>query len=129
MESEEQTNLQQSQFIENQYIKVYGLLKSLQGNKYVQAFRILPIKELNEITFHMLECMNVNIHYQTKAAGGNVSNDVYATPSSSIPSKNTNAVNGRNKDGLSGIELQVLEINSLILTLYFFFIFADIKYS
>ena len=113
MESEEQTTIQQSQFIENQYIKVYGLLKSLQGNKYVQAFRILPIKELNEITYHMLECMNVNIHYQTKNGGGNVSNDVYATPSGSNPSKNnsnnTNAVNGggKNNSVYTGIDLQV----------------------
>jgi len=112
MDSEEQTTIQQSQFIENQYIKVYGLLKSLQGNKYVQAFRILPIKELNEITYHMLECMNVNIHYQTKN-GGNVSNDVYATPSGSNPSKNnsnnTNAVNvgGKNNSVYTGIDLQI----------------------
>lgn len=65
IESEEP--VEQKQFIENQYVKVFGIIKSLQGEKIVQAFRILPIKELNQVTHHMLECMNASIHYSQKS--------------------------------------------------------------
>lgn len=68
MESEE-VKPQQQQFMESQYVKVFGIIKSLQGEKIVQAFRILPVKELNEITHHMLECMNASIHYAQKGCG------------------------------------------------------------
>lgn len=103
MESEEEnTNKQQSQFIENQYVKVYGLLKSLQGQKYVQAFRMLPLRELNEITYHMLECMNANIHHSSKA-GVTGSNEMYSTPASSNPLKNSNLnENGGNAGNVGG---------------------------
>lgn len=60
----------QIQFMENQYVKVYGIIKSLQGQKNLQAFRILPLKELNEITHHMLACINASIHFTSKAEGG-----------------------------------------------------------
>jgi hypothetical protein len=66
MESEE-VKPQQMQFMESQYVKVFGIIKSLQGEKIVQAFRILPVKELNEITHHMLECMNTSIHFAQKS--------------------------------------------------------------
>lgn len=66
MESEE-ARPAQSQFMENQYVKVHGVIKSLQGQKVVQAYNIRPVKELNEVTQHMLECMNASIHYVTKA--------------------------------------------------------------
>lgn len=112
MESDENVN-PQSHYIENQYIKVYGILKSLQGQKYVQAFRILPIKELNEITYHMLECMNASIYHSNKNPNGNhESNDMYGTPSSN-PLKNAN-LNGTydndnvgNGGGLSGVYMQI----------------------
>jgi len=120
MENDENVNQQQSQFIENQYVKVYGLLKSLQGQKYVQAFRMLPLRELNEITYHILECMNANIYHASK--GG--SNDMYSTaPSSSNPLKNANLNGAYNNDnghngggnsfgggGLSGIYAQISNV-------------------
>lgn len=70
MESEE-SHVQQSQnqFIENQYVKVFGIIKSLGGVKNVQAFKIIPIKELNEVTHHILEVMNASVHLSTKGSG------------------------------------------------------------
>lgn len=56
-------------FIENQYVRVFGIIKSLQGQKIVQAFKILPVKDLNEITHHILDVMNSSIHYYAKANG------------------------------------------------------------
>jgi hypothetical protein len=41
----------------------------LQNQKNVQAFRIMPIKELNEVTHHILDCMNASIYYSTKGSG------------------------------------------------------------
>ncbi|CAF0775509.1 unnamed protein product [Brachionus calyciflorus] len=63
---------QLSQFMENQYVKVFGIIKSLQNQKIVQAFRILPIKELNEITHHILDCMNASIYYVSKGSCDNL---------------------------------------------------------
>ncbi len=67
-DSHNQSN--QNQFIENQYVKVFGILKQLQGQKCVQAFKIMPVKDLNEVTHHMLECMNASIYLASKANGG-----------------------------------------------------------
>lgn len=67
METEETKPAQT--FIEGEYVRVYGIIKSLQGQKNVQAFKILPIKDLNEITNHMLESMHASIYYFAKANG------------------------------------------------------------
>jgi len=66
----------QHTFIENQYVKVFGIIKSLQGQKNVQAYKIYPVGQLNEIAHHMLECMNASIHYCAKASGENYGGDV-----------------------------------------------------
>ena len=93
METEE-ARPKQSQFMENQYVRVYGVVKQLQGQKIVQAFRIIPIKELNEVTHHILECMNASIHYKNKACGGGgASNTTFEMSTGSTvknPLKNAN---------------------------------------
>lgn len=101
---------QTSQFIENQYVKVFGIIKSLQNQKVVQAFRMLPIKELNEITHHLLECMSASIYYTSKANGEGLDMQI------GNPLKNSN-LNGTSygdnggsslsTGGLSGIFLNV----------------------
>jgi hypothetical protein len=50
----------------NQYIKVFGKVESLNGHNYILAFNMSPIKELNEVTNHILEAMNASIHQMTK---------------------------------------------------------------
>jgi len=89
----------QSQFIENQYVKVHGIIKSLQGQKNVQAFNIRPIKELNEITHHNLEVMNASIHY---AAKGNC--DSMDMQSNTAPSR---PFNQQSTGGLTGLHSQI----------------------
>jgi len=104
MDSEE-VKEPQSQFIENQYVKVFGIIKSLQGQKNVQAFKIMPIKEINEITHHILECMNASIYYLTKANNENM--DVALNN----PMRNTNLDgNSTSVGGLTGIYDQVIWI-------------------
>lgn len=93
---------QQSQFIENQYVKVFGIIKSLQNQKIVQAFRILPVKELNEITHHMLDCMNASIYYLTK---GNCENLDMGNP---LRETNSSYMEqGGSTGGLSGLQLNI----------------------
>ena len=52
--------------IENQYARIYGAIKLLSGNKFVQIFRIFPLKDLNQVTFHILESMTASISYESK---------------------------------------------------------------
>ncbi|RNA14892.1 replication A 32 kDa subunit [Brachionus plicatilis] len=106
METDE-SKVQHTQFIENQYVKVFGIIKSLQNQKNVQAFRILPIKELNEISHHILDCMNASIYYITK---GNENFDMQmSNPMNSVPTFGDNG--GSSTSGLSGL---YLNISSLI---------------
>jgi hypothetical protein len=104
MESEESMNKQaQAQFIENQYVKVFGIIKSLQGQKNLQAFRIMPIKELNEITHHILDCMSANIYYHSK--GGCESMDMAMAGGNSMMNRNSESQNG---SGLTGTHQAVI---------------------
>ncbi len=91
--------------MENQYVKVFGIIKSLQGEKILQAFRILPIKELNEVTHHMLECMSASIHY-SQAGAGDMNHDMHMgneNPLKNYSNNNSNA----NSGGLSSCHTQV----------------------
>ena len=101
MESEE-PKASHVQFIENQYVKVYGIIKSLQGQKNLQAFRILPVKELNEITHHMLECINASIHYSNKAGGGDITMDMAGNGNF-----NANQTSNGGNAGLTSLQNQV----------------------
>ena len=45
----------------DQYIRVYGKIESCEEQKYILAYKLVRIKELNEITNHMLEVMDASI--------------------------------------------------------------------
>lgn len=47
------------------YVRVYGHLRNWQNSLNVVAFRILPIPDSNEITYHFLEVIRVHL-YNTK---------------------------------------------------------------
>lgn len=102
MESEEEKP-EHIQFMENQYVKVFGIIKSLQGEKIVQGFRILPIKELNEVTHHMLECMSASIHYSQSGSADEFNHDIQMGNNEN-PLKNAN---NNNSAGLSSCHTQV----------------------
>lgn len=74
-------------FMENQYVKVFGTIKSLQGQKNVHAFRIMHVRDLNAVTHHILECINSSIHYIAKANGDHLGD----MTSNSNPLKNVNS--------------------------------------
>ncbi len=108
MENEE-TRAPQTQYMENQYVKVYGIIKSLQGQKCVQAFRIIPIKDLNEITNHILECVNASIYYSNKSTGESL--DINMGESNPLKNANLNGThdshNASSFGSLSSIQNQV----------------------
>jgi hypothetical protein len=108
--------------MENQYVKVYGIIKSLQGQKNLQAFRILPLKELNEITHHMLACINASIHFTSKAeGGGEVRMDMQSDGNFS-----TNQSTSKGNAGLNTLQAQVIYI--LVYIFYsFIFVFVIFK--
>lgn len=103
MESEEVKPVEV--FMENQYVKVYGIIKSLQGQKNVQAFKIVPIKELNEITHHMLECMNASIYYFGKA-NGQTMNEMSSEDGGGV-TRSSGYTDTSVSGGLSGLNLNV----------------------
>eukprot|EP00698_Gefionella_okellyi_P003050 TRINITY_DN12870_c0_g1_i1.p1 TRINITY_DN12870_c0_g1~~TRINITY_DN12870_c0_g1_i1.p1 ORF type:complete len:306 (-),score=64.34 TRINITY_DN12870_c0_g1_i1:50-886(-) len=49
------------------YLRIFGSIKSWKGEKQVGAFRYTRIEDYNEITFHLLECIQVHLqHTQPK---------------------------------------------------------------
>lgn len=42
----------------NDFIQVYGNVKTNKGRKVLMAFKIMPITDVNAITFHYLQCIN-----------------------------------------------------------------------
>ena len=47
------------------YVRVHGSLRSFQGKRSIFSFRVLPIQDPNEITYHALEAIYVQC-YNTK---------------------------------------------------------------
>eukprot|EP00128_Syssomonas_multiformis_P012013 Colp12_sorted_trinity150504_noHs@27906 len=48
---------------EGVYVRVTGPLKSFSNSRNVVAFNITPIRDFNEITYHMLESMHVHLEH------------------------------------------------------------------
>lgn len=52
---------QRAQFKEGVYVRVVGHLRAFQQKRSIMAFRIQPIDDWNEITFHLLEAIHVHL--------------------------------------------------------------------
>ena len=110
MEGEDERQAQR-EYVENQYVKVFGIIKSLAGQKILQAFKIMQIKELNEITHHMLECMNASIFYSSKSSGDSLDVPVHSTnPLKNANLNGTSTTSNNNSGGLSTIHSQVMRL-------------------
>ena len=44
--------------MENTYVRVCGTVRSFGGKKSVVAFKIVPITDPNELTYHLLEVIH-----------------------------------------------------------------------
>lgn len=51
------------------YVRVYGNLRSFQGQRNIVAFQIRPVTDFNEVTFHLLETIFVHLK-RMKGGGG-----------------------------------------------------------
>jgi len=56
---------QRATFKEGVYVRVVGHLRAFQAKRSIMAFRIQPIDDWNEITFHLLEAIHVHL-FNTK---------------------------------------------------------------
>jgi len=48
---------------EGNYVRIIGHLRSFAEKKSLVAYRISPIEKMNEITYHLLECISVHLQH------------------------------------------------------------------
>jgi len=64
------------------YVRVYGHLRSFQGQRNIVAFTIRPVTDFNEVTYHLLETIFVHLGKTKGQAGGG------ANPTTPVAQKN-----------------------------------------
>lgn len=86
----------------NDYIQVYGNVKTNKGKKVLMAFKIMPITDINAITFHYLHCIQNKVKMEADSKKEKVVNN-NPTFSNGLPSNsmvgmadNNASVNGLN---------------------------------
>ncbi|KAK2157665.1 hypothetical protein LSH36_187g06022 [Paralvinella palmiformis] len=55
---------------ENLYVRVHGHVRSFQGKHHLMTFKIVPITNMNELTYHMLEVIHGHLALTKGVAGG-----------------------------------------------------------
>lgn len=89
--------------MENTYVRVCGTVRSFGGKKSVVAFKIVPITDPNELTYHLLEVIHSHAALSSSQAQG----------TNGMPSTNAAQAGGYgdandgNVSGLSSIQNQV----------------------
>lgn len=85
----------------NEYIQLYGNVKTNKGKKVLMAFKITPITDINIITFHYLQCINNKLKMEANAKKektDNSENFANTVPANSMIGMNDNAsTNGLNE--------------------------------
>ncbi|XP_075978041.1 replication protein A2 [Anticarsia gemmatalis] len=86
----------------NDYVQIYGNVKTNKGKKVLMAFKIMPITDVNAITFHYLHCIKNKIKMEADSKKEKVDNN--PTFTSGLPANsmvgvadNTASVNGLNQ--------------------------------
>ncbi|XP_049873487.1 replication protein A 32 kDa subunit [Pectinophora gossypiella] len=86
----------------NDYIQVYGNVKTNKGKKVVMAFKIMPITDVNAITFHYLQCINNRVKMEAESKKEKVANNNPTQNGASLPANSmvgvsdAGSVNGLN---------------------------------
>lgn len=57
-------------FRENTYVRVYGTVRSFGGKRNVTAFKMVPVMDMNEVTYHMLEVTHSHLALSKHVASG-----------------------------------------------------------
>lgn len=83
----------------NDYIQVFGNVKTNQGKKVLMAFKIIPITDVNAITFHYLQCINNKLKMEAdskKEKTNGSSSFTSALPANSMVNMDNASINGLN---------------------------------
>ncbi|RUS75135.1 hypothetical protein EGW08_017098 [Elysia chlorotica] len=67
-ENEEAETQTQNVYAPNTYVRVNGLLRAFGGKRTVNAFKISPVTDMNELTCHMLEVIHASASGQQQHA-------------------------------------------------------------
>jgi len=54
---------------ENTYVRVRGTLRSFGGKKSVVAIKISPLKDMNEMTYHILDIIHSHVTANPRVCG------------------------------------------------------------
>ncbi|CAD0201370.1 unnamed protein product [Chrysodeixis includens] len=86
----------------NDYVQVYGTVKTNKGKKVLMTFKVMPITDVNAITFHYLHCIHNKVKMEADSKKEKVTNN-NSTFQSGLPAnsmvgvtENTGSVNGLN---------------------------------
>ncbi|XP_028042885.1 replication protein A 32 kDa subunit [Bombyx mandarina] len=84
----------------NDYIQIYGNVKTNKGTKILMAFKIMPVTDVNIITFHYFQCIHNKIQME---AGSKKEKNIQDVPINNMLPANsmvgiteTSSVNGLN---------------------------------
>ncbi|VVC89317.1 unnamed protein product [Leptidea sinapis] len=83
----------------NDYIEIFGNVKTNKGKKVLMAFKIKPITDINAITFHYLQCINNKLKMEAESKKEKPSNPAQFTnnlPANSLVGMDNGQVNGLN---------------------------------
>ena len=50
------------------YVRVVGKIRNFQNSKQIVAFDVRPVKDHNEVTYHMISAVQVHLHHTTQPA-------------------------------------------------------------
>ena len=50
------------------YARVVGKVRNFQGTKQIVAFDVRPVKDFNEVTYHMINAVQVHLTHTTAAS-------------------------------------------------------------
>ncbi|XP_072949171.1 replication protein A 32 kDa subunit [Epargyreus clarus] len=67
----------------NDYIQIYGNIKTNKGRKVMMAFTIMPVADVNALTFHYLQCINNKLKMEMASKEKPAANSMFT---SNIPS-------------------------------------------
>lgn len=78
---------------ENTYVRVCGHVRSIGGKRVVAAFRMIPIMDMNELTYHTLEIVYSHLMLN-KLSGSTSGEGMLSTPSEQYVDNSAGMVSG-----------------------------------
>ncbi|CAH2096249.1 unnamed protein product [Euphydryas editha] len=96
----------------NDYIQVFGNVKTNQGKKVVMAFKIMPVTDVNAITFHYLQCINNKLKMEADSKKEKINGSSSFT--SALPANSM--VNMTDNSSINGLNARQMMVYNIIRT-------------